>query len=370
MGWKTWNGAVLPLSVVLAACATLQAQPPDPPRSESAPSRVPARSDAAAKEAGRLVEHLERNPAKPSTAKDHVAGLFLLDIAKGRATLIADEPDPGVGYCGCPDWSNDGRRILFDAMKSDQVAQSHIKVIEILGGRPSTVDLGGGNCPTFSPDGGRIAFLNNIGPPSGVWLMLADGSQRKSLGSYGRPRWSPDGRQMMMTSFSSPCTVTIMDADPEKSGRLRMPEGQIYSVPTWAGDRTLVAVIGDNDTIALVDTTNPTEGKVKEILWKKGKGLDVTPTYPTYSPATKEYAFVGEGPQGMALFAFRRGQAEPPRRLEPQGFDKMLRDPTFSPDGRFLLFTSDRPATRPREAGAGVGPTTHDSPRREPRKGA
>jgi Tol biopolymer transport system component len=356
MEWSDGRRTVSPLLALLTACATARAQAPDPPEPSGSPAAKAPAGAAAGKAAARLVELLERHPASPSTAANHVAGLFLLDIAKGRATLIADEPDPGVGYCGCPDWSGDGGRILFDAMNADHAAQSHIKMISIIDGRPVTTDLGGGNCPTFSPEGRRIAFLNNIGPPAGVWLMLADGSQRESLGAYGRPRWSPDGRQMMITSFSSPCNVTIMDADPQKSGPLRIADSQIFSVPTWVADRTLVAVIGDNDTIALIDTTEPAEGKVKEVLWKKSKALDVTPAYPSNSPATREYVFVGEGPDGMALYSFRRGQKEPPRRLEPRGYDKMLRDPTFSPDGRYLVFTSDRPAPRPAGAGPGANP--------------
>jgi dipeptidyl aminopeptidase/acylaminoacyl peptidase len=361
LGRKDARRTTSPLLALLAACATARAQPPDPPAPSGRPAdKAPGGAGAAGKEVARLVELLERHPARASTAAKHVAGLFLLDIAKGRATLIADEPDPGVGCCGCPDWSGDGTRILFDAMNADQAAQSHIKMISNIDGRPATTDLGGGNCPTFSPDGGRIAFLNNIGPPAGVWLLLADGSQRKSLGAYGRPRWSPDGRQMMVTSFSSPCRVMIMDADPETSGLLRIADSQIFSVPTWAAGKTLVAVVGDSDAIALIDTTEPAEGRVKEVLWRKGKGLDVTPEYPSYSPATREYVFVGTGPEGMALYSFRRGQKEPPRRLEPRGYDKMLRDPTFSPDGRYLVFTSDRPAPRPQEAGPGAVPARGD----------
>lgn len=348
-----WRGLILTLSAAVAGGPSAMAQAPGSTGASSS-AVIPA----AGKQAGRLAEALEQNPASPSKARNHVAGLFLLDIASGRATLIADEPDPGVGYCGCPDWSSDGSRILFDAMNADKVAESHIKMLEIAGGKPVTKDLGIGNCPTFAPDNRRIAFLNNIGPPSGVWLMQADGSGRKSLGSYGRPRWSPDGRQMMMTSFSSPCNVTIMDADPAKSGRLRIPDSRIYSVPTWASDRTLVAVVGNNDTIALIDTTDPAEGKIKEILWRRGKALDVVPTYPSYCPATGEYAFVGEGPQGMALYAFRRGEKEPPRRLEPKGYDKMLRDPAFSPDGKYIVFTSDRPAHRPPASGPASGTKT------------
>ena len=126
---------VLTLSAVLVGGATAMAQAPA--SSGTSPSERSG-ADAAGREAGRLADLLEKNPASPSKAKDHVAGLFLLDIASGRATLIADESDPGVGYCGCPDWSRDGKRILFDAMHADKVAESHIKMMEVVDGRPVT----------------------------------------------------------------------------------------------------------------------------------------------------------------------------------------------------------------------------------------
>jgi hypothetical protein len=66
----------------------------------------------------------------------------------------------------------------------------------------------------------------------------------------------------------------------------------------------------------------------------------------------------------MALYAFRLGQPDPPRRMEPKGFDKLIRDPTFSPDGRFLIFTSDRRAPQQREA----VPPPKAVPREESRK--
>lgn len=354
MRWAFGTGALVLLLVVPGGRATAQA--------------VDGK-DTAGREAGRLVERLERHPPKRSTAAGRVAGLFVLEVATGKVTLVADEPDPGVTYCGSPVWSSDGKRIIFDAM-GDKVELSRLKVIEVKDDRPVITDLGRGNCPTLSPDNRRIAFLDNIGPPAGVWLMRADGSERKSLGYFGRPRWSPGGGQMMMTSFSTPCEVTIMDADPRKSGPLQIPDPAIHSVPSWADEKTLLAVIGDNDTIALIDTSDPADGKIKDALWRKGKGLDVTPAYPSYSPATGEYVFVGEGRGGMALYAFRKGQPGPPRTLETGGLNRMLRDPTFSPDGRFLLFTSDRPAPRPAEAGRGDAPTDGKASRKESRKGS
>ena len=37
-----------------------------------------------------------------------------------------------------------------------------------------------------------------VGAEAGVWLMKADGSDRRRLGGDGRPRWSPDGHQFLI----------------------------------------------------------------------------------------------------------------------------------------------------------------------------
>jgi hypothetical protein len=61
--------------------------------------------------------------------------------------------------------------------------------------------------------------------------------------------------------------------------------------------------------------------------------------------------FVGIEPKGMALYSFRQGQHERPRRLEPEGFDQLIQDVAMSPDGRYVVFCSTRPPRRGAEAG-------------------
>lgn len=217
--------------------------------------------------------------------------------------------------------------------------------------------LGPGNCPTFSPTNDRISFLLNAGAvvdtESGVWMMRADGSERHLLGLYGFPKWSPYGRQLMIISFTAVREVTIMDARPEKSGALRIPGHQIHTVPNWAGDETIVAVIGPDavgagDTIALIDVGDPGHGKIKEVLWKKENGRDVKLHYPVYSPITRRCVFGLEESRGMALYSFLHGRPDPPARLEPEGFDHKITGLAYSPDGRYVLFSSDRIEQRPR----------------------
>src|SRR4051812_27047475 len=74
----------------------------------------PAVEGAAAREAAHLAGQLKKHPAKPP-ASDEWVGLHLLDVQTGEVALVGGEPGPGMVYLGSPEWSYDGRRIVFDA---------------------------------------------------------------------------------------------------------------------------------------------------------------------------------------------------------------------------------------------------------------
>ena len=193
-----------------------------------------------AKSVDALVKQLTEHPAEPSTAAGRV-GLLLIDANGGEASLIAEEPDPWLCRCGSPAWSSDGKRILFDVTPGNKdYSYSRIKGLELADGHLAVTDLGPGNCPQFSPSDDRVVFvLNNgaiPGAEAGVWLMNASGSDRRKLGGYGRPRWSPDGHQFMILSFSDPCEVMLVDDRPGlKSGPLQIADFKFFGVPGWAG---------------------------------------------------------------------------------------------------------------------------------------
>ena len=104
-------------------------------------------------------------------------------------------------------------------------------------------------------------------------------------------------------------------------------------------------MIGRNsfaESIALIDVTNPDEGKVKEVLWTKQSELDVNPSYPLFSASTRQCIFVGEKRKQMALYSVRQGQSGPPKRLEARGYDNTISDLAGSPGGQYVIFCSDR----------------------------
>ncbi len=336
MSVKAMIGAVSVLSIATIASWPSRAQEREAEKPSSTRPAGPAEA------VRRLVEQLKRHPVPPKPAPLRF-GLHLMDPNSGEVTLIADQPAPGLTYCGSPAWSHDGHRILYDATPGTQWAMTRLKSIELVEGRLSVTDLGTGNCPAFSPVDDRIAFLSNAeGVPTGIWLMIADGSGRRHLGDYGIPKWSPDGRHMMIITFGEPRQLTIMDVDPEKSGVVSIPDNQIHSIPTWVDDTTIVAIIGATagDQIALIDVRTPARARVKQVLWKRTNDRDPQPTCPIYPTADRRCIFSGADATGASLYSIEPGESARPKPLGQQPPRRTIVDLALSPDGRYALFAA------------------------------
>jgi imidazolonepropionase-like amidohydrolase/Tol biopolymer transport system component len=92
------------------------------------------------------------------------------------------------------DVSPDGRIIAFDLL-------GDIYTMPIGGGRATRIASGMAYevQPRFSPDGRLIAFTSDRGGGDNIWLMNADGSNKRQLTKedftlLNNPTWSPDGR--------------------------------------------------------------------------------------------------------------------------------------------------------------------------------
>ena len=176
--------------------------------------------------------------------------------------------------------------------------------------------------------------------------MLADGSGRRRVGEFGAPFWSPDGREFLINSFAEPWDCTVINLETKEGGVVRVAGHRTFSWPSWAGPGTLASALAtkeEGDSIALLDVRKPAEAKIIEVLWKRGEELDVTPRWPVYRPDTRRCFFVGVEPGKRTLFSVQRGESLRARRMEPEGHDDTLGNLEFSPDGRYLLFSANRP---------------------------
>jgi RNA polymerase sigma factor (sigma-70 family) len=299
----------------------------------------------------RLADVLRRHPPRHGSTEGERHQVYMMDLLEGGTTLIADEPVPGLIFCGAPTWSHEGSRIFFEAAPGKQWQLSRLMSIEVRDGLPAFTDIGPGNCPTLSPDDKRIAFIVNPGAvpgaEAGVWLMRADGSERRRIGDeFGAPYWSPDGREFLINSFYPPIECMVINLEAKTGGYLKVPGHQIFSYPSWAGPGTVVSALAtkeEGDSIALIDVRKPAEAKIIEFLWKRGDDLDVTPRWPVYQPDTGRCFFVGVEPKKRTLLVVKRGEPRRVHRMEPEGHDDTNGGLAFSPDGRYLLFSANRP---------------------------
>ncbi|MDR3618727.1 MAG: protein kinase [Paludisphaera borealis] len=305
---------------------------------------------SSASEVRHLADVLKKNPPRPDSDPREGMRLFMRDLAEGRAVPIIDPTMFGMRFAETPTWSHDGRRILFHVQprKSDG-REARLVMVEDRDGRPDFRDLGEGACPGFSPDDRTIAFLLFPGEGSeangGVWLMNVDGTNRRRVGDYGNPYWSPDGFDLLINSWGEPTESKLYNFSTKRTVEIKVPGRRIYSAPRWIGPGLLVACVGDErkpDSIVLLDVSRSSVATVVRTLWKRASGPDAFPRWPVISPSTGDCYFVGDEGNTRTLYSLSTGSDGPGRVAALDVGGHKLSGLSFSPDGRYLLFASDR----------------------------
>jgi len=122
-------------------------------------------------------------------------------------------------------------------------------------------DTEGGEYPSWSPDGSRIAFNSNLTGDHVLAIAQADGSSVQDLSSVGegwQVDWSPDGRTILFTSHRDhPDNDTDVYAmRPDGSDVRRLTENRAYT-PAWSPDGEHIVVSAPGLVVLDADGSNP-----------------------------------------------------------------------------------------------------------------
>ena len=191
-----------------------------------------------------------------------------------------------------PAWSPDGRKIAYAG--TNPVTQSQdIYVMNADGTGAVSLTEGMGvrieeRQPAWSADGQWIAFSASTGVTNvsyRIWVMRADGSEKRQVvtsdvGFDMAPTWSPDGGRIAFQRYGSAqqtgADIMIVDAAGGAPARLALPGDQYF--PTWSPDGAHIAYM-QHDTLGYNIWTVRPDGSGERMRTRQQWGGGVAPSW-------------------------------------------------------------------------------------------
>src|SRR5262249_40719279 len=294
-------------------------------------------SDPAISPDGRLVA-FRRNSYAPGGA-----GIFVTS-SEGKAVMqLTEHP----GDC-CPAWSPDGQNLAFTRIAADEYA---IFIVSAKGGTPRKISREDPRKKrgelAWTPDGKHIAFAGDS-PRGGSQIFLLsveDSSVYAITEPQGQdrdwgPAFSPDGTQMAFVrgngaGFPEEVYVAALNSGPPR--QLTNEHGAIMGPPTWSAD-------GQSVIFSSTKEGDPALWMIPEAggAATRMEGTGTATWHPSVARASGQMAaqkIVRSSGVDPLMWDGGPGKSTPNVIAAASGRNE---GPQLSPDGRRLVFMSDR----------------------------
>ncbi len=298
----------------------------------------------------------ERNETAPAFSPDgqsiafHVSdgdgGIFIAGATGESSRRLTD-----FGFH--PAWSPDSTRIAYSTEEIFEPAgrngQSAIWVVDVAGGAPRHLDgTGDAAQPSWSPSGERLVYWSNTGGQRDIYTVPVAGGQRTAVIEDAPldwcPIWAPDGRSVLFASNRGGSTNLWRIAIDEASGRTGAPPEPVTGGVQAALEQPAIS----RDGTRLVFRARISAVSPVSIAFDPVSGRTGTPVVLSNSDTRLVPSDVSPDGRSIAYFNFGDRQDIFISAIDGSGLrritDDVARDraPSFTPDGRSLVFYSNR----------------------------
>jgi len=278
--------------------------------------------------------------------RDGTNRIWLKDLASASEMPLTSGPDDS------PRFSPDGNAILFTRLSG---FERSLYRVPFNGGEPFKIvdDVFAGD---WSRDGHQVAFIRwekssaegVVPASSSLHLIGVDGSGETLLARfagnrYSYPRWSPNGKKIAVSMHPSQAApaIAVLTIATKAVHLLKLPGLTVVSSAVWAPDsRRLIFM---QPELAGADSSGTTariyhqaeSGEAQQLGWSPafGRTLELLPP--------DRLIFGMRSPRENLREVFIGNPSNAPARALTAGISTD-RQPCYSPDGKQVIFTSNR----------------------------